>query len=82
MPQAMGAFSEKERTMSRWYSIMRKSRTRSDLEIGIAAVRDVDAATLARIEGGRIKVPFPSSTRPIEIVNLAEWRSAWGSYVE
>jgi hypothetical protein len=68
--------------MSRWNTIMRKSRTRADLEIGITAVRDVDATTLACIEGGRIKVPFPSSTQPIPIVNLSVWSSAWGSYVE
>jgi hypothetical protein len=68
--------------MSRWYTIMRKSQTRKDLDAETAGVRDVDVSTLGCVEGGRIKVPFASSSQPMLILNVAVWRSAWGLFLE
>ena len=63
--------------MSRSDTIMRESKTGTGLEFAAAGIRDVEAAELARIEGGRILVPFPSSTTRIEIVN---WNSTLAKF--
>ena len=69
---------EQEENMSRSDTSMRKSKSEPALELGTSGVREVEAAELARIEGGRILVPFPSSTTQIEIVN---WNSTLAKFV-